>query len=111
MNASEDSTETVGPLMIVVDGLSLARFGGPVQMDAAGTERDKLRIGIGSKTIEFTDTKGELDLLDQSSRVRGIYELNGDVWKLCLAKTPNSSRPTSFDDSEAQDLIIFERMK
>jgi uncharacterized protein (TIGR03067 family) len=46
----------------------------------------KLNASRSPKEIDYTTEAGEV--------VRGIYELNGDTWTLCLQESSRAERPT-----------------
>ena len=75
-------------------------------------EGSKWMIKVGDKTvaggvytIDATKKPKEIDILDESGlkndKTRlGIYELNGDIYKYCLAPA-GKPRPTDFASKEA----------
>ena len=60
------------------------------------------------KTIDAVRTKGP----DKGKKIRGIYELAGDTYKVCLAP-PGKDRPKDFTSKpdSGNRLIVFKRAK
>ena len=87
-------------------------------------EADKWLIKVGDKTvasgvftIDATKSLKEIDILDGSGKIndktrRGIYTVDGDVYKYCLAKT-GDPRPTDFtaDKGSSRSLGLMKRGK
>jgi uncharacterized protein (TIGR03067 family) len=61
------------------------------------------------KASETTYTEG----MEKGKTFKGIYELNGDMLKLCRAGTPDDERPTEFKSKEGskQFVAIYRRAK
>ncbi len=62
----------------------------------------KLDSAKSPKAIDMTLT----DVTQKGQTIKGIYELDGDNLKLCLANSPTESRPTKFKAEEG-DLVLF----
>ena len=55
------------------------------------------------KTIDLVEGNGQTAL--------GIYELDGDTFKICLAEGQNAARPTEFKPAGARVVVVtFKRM-
>jgi uncharacterized protein (TIGR03067 family) len=59
------------------------------------------------KTVDLTRTEGP----EKGDTALGIYELNGDELKLCIAQRSNQPRPTEFTAGDKSTLFIFRRVK
>lgn len=104
---------TWATVSLVSDGKALVDDKTP--KDAPATkliyEGDKWMIKVGDKVvaggifkIDATKSPKEIDVYDESGKKNdktklGIYELNGDVYKFCLAPA-GKPRPTSFTSKE-----------
>jgi len=62
----------------------------------------KLDASASPKALEFTITDGA----DKGKTQLGIYELNGDTLRLCIAK-PGTPRPTSFKTTQGGNAELF----
>jgi uncharacterized protein (TIGR03067 family) len=58
------------------------------------------------KTVERKETEGP----DKGETRYGIYELNGDEFKLCFAST-GKDRPGKFTGEQGHQLFVFKRKK
>jgi uncharacterized protein (TIGR03067 family) len=83
-------------------------------------EGDKIRATVGDKdkgkggTFKLDPSKKpkEIDLIDDKETVKGIYSLDGDTLKLCLAKGGND-RPSDFTTKkgDGRGLFVLKRDK
>jgi uncharacterized protein (TIGR03067 family) len=55
------------------------------------------------KTIDITPTTGE----DKGKAILGIYDLDGNKWKLCVAEADVKERPTEFR-SRGDKVVVYE---
>jgi uncharacterized protein (TIGR03067 family) len=62
-------------------------------------------------TIDPTKTPKEVtDKLPDGTEIKGIYELDGDTLKSCVA-APGKERPTAFAGKGGNTLRVFKRVK
>ena len=60
------------------------------------------------KAIDIKITEGE----DKDKTQLGIYEIDGDTFRLCVAQPGSKERPKAFEDSEGEStLFAFKREK
>jgi uncharacterized protein (TIGR03067 family) len=80
---------------------------------------DVMYFGVYLKTyIHKIDPSRKLKAIDQytktqdgkvtSEPVRGIYEINGDTWRICYNLTPGGKRPEAFTTLKGAKLVIWE---
>ena len=76
------------------------------QQTIEGTHR--LDPSQDPKTIDAVRSKGP----DRGKTLRGIYELNGDTYKVCFAE-PDKERPEEFSTTEGSGhrLLVFKRAR
>lgn len=79
--------------------LSVSRMGGPDKKE-------------GEYKIDPTTKPKNLDLTESGGRLSpGIYELNGDTLKICIAEGQNPVRPTEFKSNGPQNaVVVFKRV-
>jgi uncharacterized protein (TIGR03067 family) len=79
----------------------------------------KLTVLVGdeapAKDIPFTidpskKPKESTDKLPDGTEIKGIYELDGDTLKSCVA-APNKDRPTEFKGTGGFTVRVFKRVK
>jgi uncharacterized protein (TIGR03067 family) len=87
-----------------------------VDMISASIKADKLVLTFANKDIEITfkidETKKprQIDMSRDNKDMAGIYELNGDVLKICIAE--GNERPKEFKaDDAGMSLLVFKRDK
>lgn len=82
---------------------------GKLDVTVAGISRDKQ----GDYKIDPTTKPKSIDLVERGERVSpGIYELDGDTLKICLAEGPMAVRPTEFKgDGKRVAVVTFKRVK
>ncbi len=103
-DGKETNRDDVKKVVLVVDGAKYTLLGttglvkGTHKLDASKTP----------KTIDATRSVGA----DKGKTIKGIYELSGASFKVCLA-APGKDRPTSFDAKEGSGnrLLVFKRSK
>src|SRR5690349_16850512 len=94
--------EQVKQIRVVIEGNTHTVYFG----DKAVAEKIEFRIDLTKKPKEVTDT------LKDGREIRGIYELNGDTLRSCVA-APGKDRPTEFTGKagSGQTLRVFKRVK
>jgi uncharacterized protein (TIGR03067 family) len=68
----------------------------------------KLDLTKKPKTLDITPSEGD----GKGQAMLGIYELNGDTYKVCYAP-PGKDRPTKFESESGSEnnLLVFKRDK
>ena len=69
--------------------------------------RFKLDPSKSPKTIDLQITEGQ----DKGKAQVGVYELDGDTFKLCVARAGETERPTTMEAKEGNLLFEFKRDK
>jgi uncharacterized protein (TIGR03067 family) len=82
---------------------------GKLDVTMSGMPRDKQ----GTYKLDPAAKPKTIDLIAGDERpAPGIYELDGDTLKICLAEGPNAARPTEFKpDGKRVAVVTFKRMK
>lgn len=81
---------TAGTLITAFDGESYLRKRGSEILEEG---RYKIDPGKTPRVVDFVITKGQ----DAGKRMLGIYELEGDTLKICVARAGDKKRPKRFD--------------
>src|SRR5262249_30773384 len=80
---------------------------------------DVMYFGLYQYTyIHKVDSSRKVKAIDQykktsdgkvtSEPVRGIYEINGDTWRICFNLTPGGKRPEGFKTEKGTKLVVWE---
>ena len=67
----------------------------------------KLDTSKKPKTIDLTLMGGDQD----GKEMKGLYELDGDTLKICIADPEHPDRPTEFKSKEEVRVFTFKRVK
>ena len=88
------------------DGKVVVRRGGEIVMEA---QVKKLDAGKTPKQGDAEITAGE----NKGHTVQGIYELDGDTLRMCVALPGNDTRPTEFSAKSGSNcgLTVYKREK
>jgi uncharacterized protein (TIGR03067 family) len=70
----------------------------------------------GSYEVDASKTPGAIDLIikkgpDAGKRQLGIYQVDGDTLRVCLAEPGSKKRPRSFDASAGHLLVVNTRFR
>ncbi len=95
-------------LKVTIDGDTLTVKGEDEEVKKYGKAKLKLDPTTTPKVIDISITTGD----EKGTTFEGIYELDKDVWKICL-KPFGKERPAKFESkADSGDvLIVFEREK
>jgi uncharacterized protein (TIGR03067 family) len=108
MGGEQLPEEAVKEVSLVIKGEKMTAKGDFPDKDRYATVLFKIDPAAKPKQIDLTLAGSE----DKGTKLKGIYQLDGDRWKLCV-KLAGTERPTKFEtkDDAEQILVTFKRDK
>ena len=91
--------EELAVMKVIIDGdkYTVTRNGETIDQGALKLQEDK-----SPKQFDDTSSMGE----HKGQTMKGIYELKGDVWKVCLAM-PGKPRPKDYSAGKGSGHVVY----
>jgi uncharacterized protein (TIGR03067 family) len=100
VNGEKLPEEFVKEISLVIKGNKITTKGDFPQSDKYGTITVTIDPSAKPKTIDFQPAEG-----GKEAMLEGIYEIDGDYWKICLNLTAKE-RPTKLESKEGSDFVL-----